>query len=271
MRLSLAQGRMLEEHEVARGAHVALVNHAFAARYFGGRDAVGQILRIPRLSGPPFRLADASFQVVGVLRDTLNRASTNETIPEVQVPYTVLGVSDELVIRAAQSPMSTVNAVRAQILAVDKDQPVTDIRTVESMMNDFIFARPRFNLLLLTIFATIGLSLALLGIYGVISTGVAQRTHEIGIRLALGATFADVLKMVLSSGLRLVGIGILVGLAGSFASMRVLAKEVWKVSTFDPFSFGGVAVLVLATGLAACFWPARNAGRIDPVKALRHE
>ena len=167
--------------------------------------------------------------------------------------------------------MSFVSSIRAQILAVDKDQPVTDVRTVESMLNDFVYARPRFNFLLLTIFATIGLSLALLGIYGVISNGVSQRTHEIGIRMALGATFSDVLRMVLSSGLKLVGLGMVAGLVGSFATVRVLSKEVWSVSTFDPFSFAGVCAIVLATGRAACLWPANSAGRINPVKALRHE
>jgi ABC-type antimicrobial peptide transport system permease subunit len=271
VRLSLVQGRLLDEHEVARAAHVTLVNESFVHRYFPSGNALGQVVRIPRLRTAPFRAADDSFQIVGVLRDTLNRAYTNETIPEMHVPYTTTGIADRLIIRASGQPMSIVSAVRAQILAVDKDQPVTDIRTVESMLNDFVYARPRFNLLLLTIFATVGLSLALLGIYGVISNGVSQRSHEIGIRMALGATFSDVLRMVLSSGLKLIGLGIVVGLIGSFASVRVLSKEVWSISTFDPYSFAGVCAVVLATGLLACLWPASSAGRIDPVKALRHE
>jgi putative ABC transport system permease protein len=271
MRLALLQGRLMSEHEVARGAHVALVNQSFVQRYFSGRSPLGQMVRIPRLRTPPVRATDDSVEIIGVLRDSLNRAYTNETVPEIHIPYTITGLAQMLVIRTTGTPMSVVRAVRSQILSVDKDQPVTNVATIESMLNDFIYSRPRFNLLLLTIFAAIGLGLALLGIYGVISTGVAQRTHEIGIRMALGATVGDVLRMVLSSGLRLVGIGVVIGLAGSFVSARVLSREVWNVSTWDPLSFAGVCAVMLITGCIACLWPARTAGRVDPVRALRHE
>jgi putative ABC transport system permease protein len=148
---------------------------------------------------------------------------------------------------------------------------VTDVKTIETMLNDWIYSGPRFNLLLFSIFAALGLSLALLGIYGVISSSVAQRRHEIGIRMALGASFSQVVGMVLNSGMRLVGTGVVVGLILSVLSVRVLARQVWKLSTFDPYSFAAVSVLVIAAGLSACFWPARTAARIDPMSALREE
>ena len=163
------------------------------------------------------------------------------------------------------------NAVRSQVYSIDKDQPVTDVKTIETMLNDWIYASPRFNLLLFSIFAAMGLLLALLGIYGVISSSVSQRTHEIGIRMALGANFSRVIGMVLASGMRLVGVGVALGLVLSVLSVRVLARQVWKLSTFDPYSFAAVAMLVAAAGVAACFWPARAAARIDPISALRDE
>ena len=148
---------------------------------------------------------------------------------------------------------------------------MTDVKTIETMLNDWVYASPRFNLLLFSIFGALGLLLALLGIYGVISSSVAQRTHEIGIRMALGASFSRVIQMVLASGMRLVGAGVALGLILSVLSVRVLARQVWKLSTFDPYSFAAVAVLVVAAGLLACFWPARTAARIDPMSALREE
>ena len=155
--------------------------------------------------------------------------------------------------------------------SIDKDQPVTDVDTMETLLNQYVYARPRFNLLLFGIFAGLGLLLALLGIYGVISSSVAQRTQEIGIRMALGATLGKVIAMVLSSGMKLVAAGVLLGLVGSLLSVRVLAQQVWRLSTFDPYSFIAVSIVVLAAGALACFWPARTASRIDPLAALRHE
>ncbi len=130
---------------------------------------------------------------------------------------------------------------------------------------------PRFNLLLFAVFATLGLLLALLGIYGVISQMVAQQTREIGIRIALGAGFSQVIGMVLGSGARLVAIGIAIGLAASLASVKVLSGLVRNVSTFDPYSFAAVTVLLTAAGLFASYWPARRAARVDPLAALRNE
>jgi putative ABC transport system permease protein len=192
-------------------------------------------------------------------------------MPEIYIPYTIVGMSDVLVLSAKGRPDSLISAVRAQVRAIDKDQPVTDVKTIETMLNDWVYSRPRFNLLLFSIFAVLGLVLALLGIYGVISSSIAQRTHEIGIRMALGATFSQIIRMVLIAGMKLVAAGVALGLIGSVLSARVLAQQVWKLSTFDPYSFIAVSILVMAAGLLACFWPARAAARIDPMSALRQE
>src|SRR6516162_8240165 len=163
------------------------------------------------------------------------------------------------------------NAVRAQVYAIDKDQPGTEVKTEQRLLQDFVYARPRFNLFLFSIFAALGLILALLGVYGVVSSAISQRTQEIGIRMALGATFREVVVMVLTSGAKLVGAGVVLGLIGSLLSVRVLAQQVWNLSTFDPYSFVAVSMLVLIAGLLACFVPARTAARVDPISALRHE
>jgi ABC-type antimicrobial peptide transport system permease subunit len=168
-------------------------------------------------------------------------------------------------------PETLDKAVREQVYAVDRGQPVTEDKTLETVLGEYVYSRPRFNLFLFTVFAALGLILALSGVYGVISNTVAQRTREIGIRFALGATLRQIIGMVLSGGAKLVGMGVVIGLIGSLASVRVLSGLVRNISTFDPYSFAAVALLLFAAGLAASFGPARRAAKVDPVTALRDE
>jgi putative ABC transport system permease protein len=269
--IGLVQGRMLDAHDMAGGARVALVNQTFVRRYFTGSGSLGRMVSIPRLRTTPFNVATPGFQIVGIVEDTLNNVPENEPMPEIFFPFTITGMADLLVVATSGPPESAANAVRAQVYSIDKDQPITDVKTVERLLNDWVYSRPRFNLLLFSIFAALGLLLALLGIYGVMTSNIAQRTHEIGIRMALGATFSQVIGMVVSSGMKLIGMGVLLGLAGSLLSVRILARQVWKLSPFDPLSFLAVSVVIMAAGLVACAWPARTAARIDPISALRHE
>jgi putative ABC transport system permease protein len=176
-----------------------------------------------------------------------------------------------LVILAQGDPGALTSAVRNEIYAVDKDQPVTQVRTIAAALEEGVFARSRFNLVLFAVFAGLGLALAVIGVYGVISNAVAQQTQEIGVRIALGAGFRDIAGMVVGRGLKLLGAGILLGLAGSLAAARLLAQQVSRVSPFDPVSFVAVSVLLLVVGLQACFWPARRAARVDAVTALRDQ
>jgi ABC-type antimicrobial peptide transport system permease subunit len=215
-------------------------------------------------------VTDDSFQIVGVVEDTVNRAATREIWPEMFLPYTLLGRADRFFILANSRPEALERALKAQVYAVDPVQPVMDVRTMQKLLSDEAYAEPRFNLLLFSVFAILGLALALFGIYGVISHAVSQQTREIGIRLALGASFRQVIGLVLSTGIKLLGIGIAAGIVASLASVKVLARLV-RVSTFDPYTFAGVTVLVFAAGLFASYWPARRAARVDPVTALRVE
>ncbi len=271
MGIGLVAGRFFNQHEIANRSRLAIVNRAFVARYCDGRDCLGKMVRIPRLSSAPFNLVENSFQIIGVVNNSMNRIYTNETLPELYVPYTITGMADQLVIAAHGNPLSLANAIRAQVYQIDKDQPVMDAKTIDMLLADFVYARPKFNLLLFGVFAALGLTLALAGVYGVISNLVAQRTQEIGVRIALGASYPQVIGMILGSGMKLLGAGIIIGLIGSLASARVLSNQVWKLSTFDPIAFTAVSALLLIAGLLACFWPARRATRIDPVTALRHE
>jgi len=271
MGLRQVEGRYLTEQDVNAAAHGAVVNQAFVRRYFADGRAIGRVVRVPRLRLPPVNAADDSFEIVGVVADAVNRAATNETLPEMHLPFTIVGMSDRvLVMAAAGSPAALQQAVKAQIYALDPVQPVMEVETMETLLAQNAYSRPRFNLVLFSTFAGLGLALALFGIYGVISHAVAQQTREIGIRMALGATFGEVVGMVLRAGIRLLAIGIGVGLVASLASVKLLAGLV-RVSTLDPYSFAGVALLVLAGGLFASFWPARRAARVDPVTALREQ
>jgi predicted permease len=271
MGIPVVEGRFFTRQEVNSRLHTAVVNQAFVKRYFSSRDALGRVIRLPRLKTAPAKLADPSFQIVGVVKDTLNRIQTNETIPEVYIPYSLAGMADRLFVKGQGRPEGLGKPIAAQVYAIDSGQPVMDIWTLDTALRDYVYARPRFNLLLFTVFAALGLILALFGVYGVIANSVAQRTREIGIRLALGASFWQVIGMVLSLGAKLVAAGIVLGLVGSLASVRVLSGLVRNVSTFDPYSFVVVTVLLFSAGLFASFWPARRAARVDPVTALRDE
>jgi putative ABC transport system permease protein len=269
--IALLEGRLFAESEVYGKQQLAVVNQSFARSRLDGRDAPGRVIRVPRLKQPPFGVTDDSFQVVGVVKDRLNRGLTNEVTPEVYLPFTLTGRADRLVALAQADPASITKAVMSQVYSIDKDQPVTDVRTIDRVLQEGVYAGPRFNLALFAVFAALGLALAVIGVYGVMSSAVAQQTHEIGVRMALGATPGKVSGMVVKRGLWLLLAGIAVGLLGSFLTARLLAGQIWNVSPFDPVTFSAVSLILLVAGLQACVWPARRAARIDPIAALRQE
>ena len=206
-----------------------------------------------------------------MVKDAVNRVSTNETWPELYLPYTLMGRADRIFALGPGRPEALAAALKAQVYAVDPGQPLMEVKSMETVLAENAYARPRFNLLLFGVFAVLGLLLALFGIYGVISNSVAQQTREIGIRIALGASFRQVTGMVLGTSARLLAVGVAVGLGASLASVKLLSGLVHNVSTFDPYSFAAVAVLLFAAGIFASFWPARRAARVDPITALRDE
>ena len=269
--IGLVRGRPLTEAEVWTRQHLALVNQAFVKRYFEGQDPLGRTVRAPRLSSPPFQAAGDSFQIVGVLRDAVNGDPLQGVRPEMYFPFTVLALANQLVLLTEGNPVALAGAVRSQVYAVDPDQPVMDVRTMDRLMDDYVLSEPRFSLVLFSIFAALGLTLAVVGVYGVISSTVSRRTQEIGVRMALGAQPGEILRAVLKRALILVLLGVGLGLAASYAAARVMREQLWSVSPFDPLSFVAVSALLLAAGLMASYWPARRAARLDPTRALRYE
>jgi len=205
------------------------------------------------------------------VKDTLNRGLTDQVMPEVYLPFTVTARADRLVALTQADPPGITKSVLNQVYSIDKDQPVTDVRTIDRVLQEGVYAGPRFNLALFAVFAALGLTLAVIGVYGVMSSSVAQQTHEIGVRIALGASPGNISGMVVKRGMWLLLIGVAVGLAGSFLTARLLARQIWNVSPFDPITFIAVSLILLIAGLQACLWPARRAARIDPIVALRQE
>jgi putative ABC transport system permease protein len=175
-----------------------------------------------------------------------------------------------VLVRTAVEPLSLAAAVRAQVAALNKDQAVFNVRTMEQTVAQSVAAR-RFSMLLLTVFAIVALALASLGIYGLMSYAVAQRTREIGVRMALGAQSGAVLKLVIRQGMKLAFIGVAIGLAASLALTRTMKTLLFGVSTTDPLTFAGITLLLTFVALLACFIPARRATKVDPIIALRNE
>ncbi len=267
----LLAGRTLRDRDVAAQQHVALVNEAFVKRYLPDRGAVSSLVRMPALAGEPAKLQDTGFEIIGVLRDMVNADPKEGVQPEIYIPYTVLGMAQYVSVRTALDPAAATKAVVSQVYAVDPDQPVMDVRTVQETLREWAFAGPRFNVILLGVFAALGLALATVGIYGVISHGVAQRTREIGLCMALGAAFTDVAWSVLRRGMLLVAGGLALGLAGSIGAGRLLRSQMRDLAAFDPAAMAAVAGVIALAGAAACFWPAQRAARVDPAVALRNE
>ncbi len=210
-------------------------------------------------------------EIVGVVGDVKHYGLNAESRREMYVPYLQRPRhSMTLVVRARSEPIPLAQAVREAVRKVDKDQPVFNIRTLENLLSNSV-SRPRFSGLLLTIFSAVGLVLAAIGIYGVISYSVSHRTHEIGIRMALGAVRSDVMKMVLRQGLRLTLAGLAVGIVAAFTLTRIISNLLYGVSPTDPLTFVGVSLLLAGVALVACYIPARRATRIDLMEALRYE
>jgi putative ABC transport system permease protein len=175
-----------------------------------------------------------------------------------------------LIVQTAAEPTTMLGAVRERIWSLDRQQPLYNVRTAEQVLERSI-ARPRFNMLLITILASVALVLAAVGIYGVISYSVTQRTHEIGVRMALGASAGDVLKLVVGQGMLLAGIGLVLGLVAAFGVTRIMATLLFGVTASDPVTYCGLALLLGLIALLACYIPARRATKVNPVTALRAE
>jgi putative ABC transport system permease protein len=272
LRFEFKSGRVFSEAEVNSARKVAVVNQTFVRKYFANENPIGQRVRVAELESFPAPVKDPWFEIVGVVADVKNRGLQRPIEPEVWVPYTVTASAGSgILVRTAQEPLSMMNAVRHEIWATDPGVALSHSGSMEGMMSQYIYAGPRFGFLLMAIFGSIGLILVTIGVYSVLAYTTARRTHEIGIRMALGAKGGDVLGLVIKTGLRLVLAGVAVGLMASLALSRVIETQLWGVSAYDPVTLGGAVLLLLATGVLACWIPARRASRVEPLVALRYE
>jgi predicted permease len=273
MKISVRQGRQFDHNDTIGAEAVVIVNEAFARRNFAGGEALGQQLCIgcERFGDPAMR------RVVGVVNDTKQR-SLNEAspatvfIPLTQAPEGTRGnlAQSSFVMRTTGDPMLFSAAIQSEMRQLDAGLPVRNLRSMEQLVSRSI-APQRFNLSLLSLFAALGLLLAAVGIYGVMAYSVSQRTHEIGLRMALGAQAHDVLKLVVKQGIALALAGVSLGLIASFAMTRLMKNLLFGVSATDPTILAGVALLLIGVALLACYIPARRATKVDPLVALRYE
>jgi putative ABC transport system permease protein len=273
LELRLLRGRLLTAPEVDDGRRVAVVNQTLVNRYFGPENPLGQSIKFvefEKLREQSF--ANPVFEIVGVIADAKNRGIQEPPMPEAFVPYTVTGAFQRgVLVRTSSAPAALLNSVRREIWTVDRNVALTNTGTLSEFLKQFSYAEPRFSLTLLAVFAGVGLLLVAIGVYSVIAYTVSRQTHEIGIRLALGAGRGDVLRMVASMGLRLVAIGVTIGLIATFGVTRVIASQIWGVSPHDPLTLSTVVSVMAIVAFAACYVPARRATRVDPMVALRCE
>jgi len=284
MKIPLLRGRYYTDHDdrsfiagkdlskldegarLQAGVNVIIVDEQFAKRYWPSEDAVGKHVRLGFDEKAPV------LEVVGVvgrvkmeaLDDDSNRVQGYFSFA--QVPFTGMTI----VVKGNGDPNQLIAAARNQVRTLDPDQPIYNVRTMDEIRGESV-APQRLNLMLLSIFAGIAFVLAIVGIYGVMSYAVTQRTHEIGIRMAIGAQPRDVFKMILGQGMLLTLIGMVAGLAGAFALTRLMATMLFTIKPTDPLTFAVVAVLLVAVALIACYIPGRRATKVDPVNSLRYE
>jgi len=267
MGIPLIRGRDFTDQDRANSKNVVVISEKTAHHYWPGQDPIGKRLK------PGATASDVPWrEVIGVVKDV--RQNDFIAQPKMQMYFSYRQLKDlaanALVVGTSVEPMSLATSVRNAIWAVDKDQPVANIDTMDHIVSEAI-ARQRFSMLLLGVFAALALVLAAVGIYGVMSYSVAQRTHEIGIRIALGAQRGDVLTMTMKQGLKLVVLGLLIGLASAFVLTRVMASLLFGISATDPTTFASICVVLLGVAALASYIPALRATNVDPIVALRSQ
>jgi len=268
MKIGLVSGRTFSDADNETSHLVTLVSKTTAERWWPGQNAIGKRLRLPgftREMGKQWRA------VVGVVEDVKQAKLDAPRTMQIYVPHSQSRTGPMvLAVRTDRDALNYVSSVRQQVSALDRDLAVSNIASMEEVLSDSVAAH-RFSTVLLGLFAALGLLLSAVGVYGILSYSVAQRTREIGVRMALGASRPVVLRMILSQGGKLAAAGVIVGLGASFVLTRSMAAMLYGVSTTDPFTFIVVATLLTTVALAACYIPARRAMQVDPMVALRHE
>jgi putative ABC transport system permease protein len=269
--MTIISGRPFTQQDDQDHPGVAIINEAFARQYLPQGKALGQRIQpvLPAQIWNNERLT--SFEVVGIVRNVKSAGWNAESeptyyLPATQAPFQAMTI----LVRTRNDPATLVSALRNAVQTIDPTQPVTNIRTLDQIVSDSI-AQPRLNMLLMGLFGGLALILAAVGIYGLLSYAVTERTREIGTRMALGAQVPDVLRLVLKQGMTLALIGEVIGLVGAFALTRVIRGLLFGVAPTDAMTFIAVAAVLTSVALLACYFPARRAAKVDPLVALRHQ
>jgi putative ABC transport system permease protein len=274
--IPLRRGRMFDASEVRRGDRVAVINEAAASLWPAGENPIGARVRLGILERlPPRVLGDTNqppeVTIIGVMADTRNAGLRADPQPTMAAPYSVVApLQRTLAVRSSGDPNLLLNPVRAEVRAMDPDQPLGRPITLSELQGQEV-VQPRFTMALFTAFAALGLALAAAGIYSVLSFHVTRRTHELGVRMALGAPRRHVLGLMLAMGGRLVLVGLVVGIAASGAATRFLRSQLFGVQPTDPLAYAVVVLMLGLVTLVACYIPARRAASVDPIVALRQE
>ena len=274
--IALRGGRMFDAAEVRRAERVGVINEAAARLWPAGQNPVGTRLRLGLLERAPARTfidtnRPPEVTIIGIVANTRNAGVRAEPMPAVMIPYSIVGaLSRMLTVRTAGDPNLLLNPIRAEVRAIDAEQPLGRPITLNEIMGQEV-VQPRFTMALFGTFAALGLILAAAGIYSVLSFHVTLRTHELGVRMALGAPRAHVLALMLRMGSRLVLIGLAIGIAASLAATRLLRSQLFGVGTADPLAYTAVVALLGTVTLLACYIPARRAASVDPMVALRQD
>jgi len=262
MGIALRRGRTLAPSDTATAPKVALISEGLAWRYFPNEDPLGHRVSF---DGTNY------FKIEGVIADVHEEGSAVTPMPQIYMPYAQFPILRMMLeVRASLDPSALVSAIRGQLRAMNPDLPLYNIKTVDALVDQSTAPR-RFALALIGMFAALALLVASIGIYGVISYSVTERTQEFGLRMALGAMRGDVLRMVLWRGLRIAGFGIAVGTAGALAATHALQSFLFGVTGHDPVTFAAVAGISATVAIGACAIPALRATRVDPMVALREE
>lgn len=267
----ILEGHFLDAREVTSASHEAVITQNFAQRYFPGENAIGRTIHLPEFK-PDDRNkpANDAFTVVGVISDLPFFAGFNENYPHVFIPYTVGPAAADCLIVSTSLPADVlVNPMRQTVHAIDKDQPIVETMSLRQMLDMYGYAGPRFSLALFGTFAVAALLLSVVGIYGVLSFVISQRTHEIGIRMALGANRAQVMWMVLRHAMLLALLGVATGLPLAFLAGRLAKQELIQTSQFDPLTLAAAVCILPLLAIAGTCLPARRAASVNPVSALR--
>jgi len=269
MGIPVLRGRSFDAHDAASAPPVAVISEAAVQKYFPGEDPLGRFITLGwgRGEGRP----NVGGEIVGIVADVKDRSLAAEKQPEIYVPYAQVPTETmDIVLRTSVAPRALLPAVEKVVHDIDPELPVARVATLDEMVARSI-SEPRFYMVLLGAFAAMAVFLAALGIFGVLSYSVVQRSREIGIRVALGAHPRDVLRMVLGHAATLALVGVLAGLAGALALSRAIGSLLFELSPTDPLTLGSMAVLLASVALVASYLPARRATRVDPLIALRSE